>query len=347
MAGIRARLSPPLRRSQTSQSSRSFGGGLSIVAPTYRQQPRFEWLVDSLASQLRSGDEVEVIFVDGRHSTSRAAELERLVAGRFEFRHVPAKPTPYNGRFRLTRREFFAAASARNTGIVYASKGYVAFVDDACVPMPEWLDEVRRAATGGYVVAGAYWKQWDMVVEDGRLASSRAEPSGRDSRWELGRDDGLVQIGGGQLYGCSCGIPRELLLKLNGYDELCDSIGGEDYHLGLRLEWSGSPIYFSRRMLTIESEELHRGEPGLLRLDKATDPHSYMRRLAEFGVARRMTDGGYDSSHLILDILYGTRSIRSIGNYYELSELDEGNLLGLVERFPHTHWFDGQPLGDL
>lgn len=347
MAGIRARLRHSLRRRHALRRSSTPDRGLSIVALTYRQQPRFEWLIDGLAAQLRSGDEVEVIFVDGRHSAPRTAQLARLVAGRFEFRHVAPKPTPYNGRFRLTRREYFAAASARNTGIVYASKGYVAFVDDVCVPMPGWLDEVRRAAAAGYVVAGAYWKQWEMVVQDGRLISSRAEPSGRDSRWQLGRDDRLVQIAGGQLFGCSCGMPRELLLKTNGYDELCDSIGGEDYQLGLRLEWAGAPIYFSRRMLTIESEELHRVEEGFVRLDKATDPQSYMRRLGEFGVARRATDGAYDSSHLILDISYGTRSVRSIGNYYELSELNAGNLLELVERFPRTHWFDGEPLNDL
>ena len=347
MSAIRSRLQTRRRSRQPSRRVPRPAHGISIVALTYRREPHFEWLVDGLAAQLRPDDEIEVIFVDGRHAVARTAALERLVAGRFDFCHVPPKPTPYNGRFRLTRREFFAAASARNTGIVHASKEYVAFIDDLCVPMPGWLDEVRRAAAGGYVVGGAYWKQWEMVVQDGRLISSRAERSGRDSRWQLGRDDGLVQIGGGQLFGCSCGMPRELLLEINGYDELCDSIGGEDYQLGMRLEWSGAPIYFSRRMLTIESEELHRAEEGLVRLDRVTDPRSYMRRLEEFGVARRATDGAYDSSHLVLDILYGTRCIRSIGNYYELSELSDGNLLKLVERFPHTHWFDGQPLSDL
>jgi hypothetical protein len=138
-----------------------------------------------------------------------------------------------------------------------------------------------------------------------------------------------------------------LLVALNGFDELCDVIGGEDWHLGIRLEWSGSAIYYSRRMLMTKSANLAQRDGTPLRLDKLTDEQFYMQRLLDFGVTQRATEGRYDSSHLLLDILYGTRSIRSIGNYYDLAELSEANLLETAEHFPRYHWFDQQPLGEM
>ncbi len=321
--------------------------GVSLVYLTYRSRPRFDWFIDSLSRQLRDDDDLELIFVDGLLSSERELELRRAVAGRFEYRHLAAKPSPYRGPHRLTSRDCFAAASARNTGIVYATKPYVVFVDDASVLMPGWLDEVRKAARGGYVVTGAYEKYWEMAVEDGILVAGRGEPQGRDVRWEQGDEERAVQIGGGQLYGCSCGAPRDLLVAVNGFDELCDPIGGEDWHLGLRLDWFGAPIYYDRAMLTIESEELHReGEPAL-RVDKAADAQFYMQRLLDFGVEERSSDGNYDSSHLVLDVLYGTHEVRSIGNYYDLAELNEANLLDTIARFPRYHWFDQQPLDEM
>jgi hypothetical protein len=335
------------RRTASKRAPAGADAGLSIVYLTYRFQPRFDWFADSLAAQLVEGDELEVIFVDGRHSPHRTADLERVVGGRFSFRHVAPKPTPYNGPHRLTGRDYFSAASARNTGVIYGRKPYVVFVDDACVLMPGWLDEVRNAARDRCVIGGAYWKRWEMVVDRGMLISSRNDQTGRDTRWSFGESDRLVKIRGGQLFGCSCGLPRELLLEVNGYGELCDSIGGEDWELGLRLEQSGAPVYYSRRMLTIESEELHRqGEPPL-KLDKLTDERSYMRRLRDFGVKRRTTSGRCDSSHMLIDICCGTRSVRNVGNYYELSDLDEAGLLGLVEHMPRQHWFDLQPLSEM
>ena len=321
--------------------------GVSLVYITHRPEPRFEWFADALARQLEPGDEVDVILVDGRFSAERGARFAAQAGGRFGFSHVPAKPSPYNGPHRLTTTQYHACASARNTGIVHAQRPYVVFADDASVPMPGWWREARHAAHHGYVVAGAYKKAWEMEVVDGGLVASRIEPEGIDTRWELGSDEGIVRIGGGQLYGASFGAPRELLVAVNGADEICDSIGGEDYHLGIRMEFAGAPIFYSRRMLTIESEELHRqGEP-LLRLDPTADPDTYMERLRRFGVEQRSTDGGFDSSHMILDLLYGARATRSVGNYYDLAELTPADLPGLAERLPELHWFDGRPLAEM
>ena len=294
---------------------------VSVVYVTHRPAPQFDWFIDGLANQL-ADDDLEVILVDGLYSADRAAEVDRLVRGRFPFRHVPPKPTPWNGPHRLTRRDYFAAASARNTGIVHATGEYIVFVDDCSVLMPGWWGEARAAARHGYVVAGAYDYHLQMVVADGVLRTSRPKEAGRDIRWERGDDTGLVQIGGGELFGCSFGAPRRLLVEVNGLDELCDPIGGEDYQLGLRLEWAGARIFYSRRMLTVESDDRSHGSSPA-RLGRVAEPDAYMERLRTFGVMDRSTDGEWSNSWMVLDIAYGTRSIRSLGNYYDLGVLTD------------------------
>jgi glycosyltransferase involved in cell wall biosynthesis len=319
--------------------------GVSVVYITHRSGPRFDWFVDSLSAQL-GDDDPEVIFVDGLHSPERVAELEQLVRRRFRFRHVPPKPCPYNGPHRLTRMDCFGAASARNTGIVQATGDYVVFVDDCSVLMPAWWQEVRTAARHGYVVAGAYQKHRDMVVKDGTLLDSTTNPADLDVRWHQGDPAALVQIGGGQLYGCSFGSPRELLADVNGLDELCNVCATEDYQLGLRLEWAGERIFYSRRMLTVESADACHG-PTPIRIDRSSSPADYLARLRELGVAQRSTDGNWDASHMVLDLTLGTRSVRSLGNYYDLKVLTEAALEATIERFPREYWFDGTPLAEL
>jgi glycosyltransferase involved in cell wall biosynthesis len=250
-----------------------------------------------------------------------------------------------SGPHRLTTRDYMATSSARNTAAVYAQGSYLVYADDCSVVLPGWWEAVRRAAAAGEVVAGAYQKHWDMHVIGGELVRSRV--GGIDSRWDLGDPDSRVPITGGQLFGSSFGLPRQLLMAVNGLDELCDPVGGEDYQLGMRLAWSGAPIWYDRAMVTIESEDLHRQSPSPTRIDKSTDLETYMATLRRFGVEQRTVHGNLDSSSLIVDLMYGLRPFRSLGNHYELVGLDEDNLDATRSGFPVRHWFDGQPLAEL
>jgi GT2 family glycosyltransferase len=319
---------------------------LSVVYVTHRREPRFAWFADALAAQL-GGEDMEVIVVDGLHSAERRERFIRAAKGRFPLSHVSAKPTPYNGSRRATRHEYFAPANARNTGIVHAQRPFILFVDDVSLPTPGWWRAAARAARDGYVVAGAYQKHRQMVVRDGILIGSRLDGDGLDPRWQLGSDEQTVVIGGGALYGCSLGAPRELLLELNGFDEICDAIGGEDGQLGYRLEYSGVPIYYDRRMLTIESVEDHAQEPVLERLRQVAHPAVYMARLREFGVDERARPGAWDSQCMIFDLVHGQRATVSVGNHDDLRTLEVGGLEATVASFPRHHWFDQRPLAEM
>jgi len=320
---------------------------ISVVFPTVRDQCAFDWFADALGRELRDADDVEVIVVDALHDAARGAHFRACAAGRFPVVHVAPKPTPYQGPHRRTSRDCFAAASARNTGIVHARAPYVVFADDCALPMPGWWRAVRRAAMNGEVVAGAYQKRWDMRVVDGALVSGRLEASGVDSRWSHGDDARPVPIEGGRLYGASFGVPRDLMLAINGLDELCDSIGGEDCQLGIRLVQAGATILYDRAMLTVESEELGRRGTPYLRVDRVLPGPAYMERLAEFGLDRRSTTGRCDASHMVLDVTLGTGSWATYGNAFWLADLAPDGFEATIARFPDTHWFDRCPLPSL
>ena len=323
------------------------GGGISVVFVTGRDEPAFDWFADALARQLDDGDELEVILVDRLHDATRTARFERACAGRFALRHVPPKPSPWQGAHRLTTGDRFAASNARNTGLVHARAPYVVFVDDCAVPMPGWWRAVKRGAHGGDVVAGAYERRWQMMVRDGTLLEGRLEVIGRDGRWSLGDDARRVPIAGGQLYGASFAAPRELLLAVNGLDEMCDGLGQEDVQLGMRLAATGATIWYDRAMLTIESEELNRAGVPLVRSDRWMPEAKYARRLAEYGVRRRPTSGRTDASHMMIDIVLGTGSWATHGNYYWLADLAPEGYAATIPRFPTHHWFDACPLSTL
>lgn len=334
---------------------------ISIIYSTNRQKPMFrEWFLPSLCNQTNEDErrQIEIIFLSydeecfGKDYTATPPEIQKETYYK-ELRIVQSKPKDslYQGPKRRSKTEMFSPSSARNTGIILSKGDYLVFADDVSVLMPGWWAAVWQGYVNKRIVCGSYWKKFQMDVANGVLISDGGENLiGRDSRWNLpGVDKGPVLIQGTQMFGCSFGIPASDMIQVNGFDELCDSIGGEDYHLGVRLNNAGKKIYFDKTMYTVESEEMHNQPYLMLRDDRVIeDKGLYMKRLYEkFAVHKRIQPNGrQDSSHMLLDILYGTRQVASRYNFYSIEECRAtGKLPGVPDI--DKHWFDDKPLAEL
>ncbi len=327
---------------------------LTIAYMTSRKNPRIQWFFDSLAAQLHAPDEVTVIVVDfwaqplddcleewtTTHVAVRRASLKDLWPGPLV--HTPPKPTVWQGAYRLTSRDYFAASNARNTAIALCPTDWLACVDDLSVLLPGWLDAVRAAQAAGYIALGSYRKVKNIRIEDGQVVSFEPFPPGVDSRLKdpnvLAHERAYgvnhpVPVPGSWMFGCSFAAPVEALLKINGFDEDADSMSGEDYIAGIMLERAGYTFRYCRQMSTLEDEDAHYEEKPFLRIIK---PYP----------------GEKDASHALLNmVLHGGRN--RAPNYF-----GEGDLAGLRQRiitgepFPVTQvpdrdWRDGQPLREM
>lgn len=341
---------------------------LTLAYFTSRREPHFEWFCDSLCNQLSAEElrAIQVVAVDRHlwaltpeagntywkrgdlisltdptwHVESRREKFAAAVRGRFALTHIPVKPCVWQGPFRLTSKDWFCASSARNTAIMAARHPYFVGVDDLSVLLPNWWNQVKHAASSGYVVCGAYWKQLKLVVENGNIIGHEDFLAGRDTRWAHGNTTGIVPWHGSGLFGCSFGMPTELLLKVNGSDEYCDGAGAEDYDLGIRVERAGGIFKYNLNMQTWESEEGHHLDPSLPRESKRVSedrlPPGY--------------EGNPMSDHVMLNRVRREHRITTLAQWTDLRRAREefqASQRAMIPTDPQTDWRDGTPLSQL
>lgn len=298
---------------------------LTVAYITNRRDPRVEWFLCSLARELRDGPSYHLVVVDHFANTRPLALPPGTV-------HVPPKPNVWNGPHRLTREDWYACSNSRNTALCLARSEWIVYCDDLSVLLPGWGAAVRAAMAGGYIVAGAYRKVRGLEVENGAVVHFDAGyTDGTDTRIAAcaGRPD-PVPANGDWLYGCNLAAPVESLLSINGWDENCDGVGGEDYCTGIRLSNAGWPLYYDRRMMEWEADELHFVDKPFVRRDKGVSPN--------------------DKSHALLHM---ARATAWCPNYF-----GEGGIRLLRDRVlagepfppaiaPEHDFFDGQSLREM
>lgn len=281
------------------------------------------WFFDSLNRECGNDYSGLKILVIDTTSNRRTLDYNRLL-------WTKPKPTVWQGPHRLTQRDYWAKCNAANTALCLAKDGWVSFVDDVSVLSPDWLNRVRSAMLRPMTCTlGSFKKVKNLNVQDGVAVAFDEFPSGVDSRWNSGSDNGPVPCGGDWMYG-HVTAPLEAFLKVNGYPEaLCDSLGFEDVLTGIAIQKAGYEFRYDRRMLIYESEELHHTEGAAFkRFDKGVSPN--------------------DKSHAALARVQAGDF--SIWNNYDLRELRQKVQRG--EPFPlpsgpTTDWYDGQPLSEL
>lgn len=313
---------------------------LTAAYVTCRWDCRLEWFLDSLALQL-NGDPIEVIIVDffADEPGRRKEHLLKLTKHpNIHFTITEPKPNVWSGPHRLTKDNWFSAANSRNTALCLCKTSHIAYVDDLSVLMPGWLQAAKDAIEGNYVACGAYKKVRELTVIDGVPTHYIETDSGTDDRLRRVTED-VSPCTGGWLYGCSVVAPVETLLSVDGWPEMiCDGQGAEDYTLGIVLANCDVHLKYDRRLLTLESEELHQ----YTTVSDTVKVSSSFRR-EDFGVSPD------DKSHRALNI---ARQSRTFENGYT------GGMRGERERVlsgqpftikgtPEHEWYTGARLADL
>jgi hypothetical protein len=307
---------------------------LNIVYQTCRRDCRLEWFLNSLTNELKSYiGKVHLIIVDfyANERNGFGAPLPDFVT------HTAPKPNVYQGHFKITRENWFAASSSRNSGLCHCKDGHVVFLDDLSVMMPGYMQAVNDAIAGNYIMCGSYSKSKNMIVENGVVKSF--EPYAKDNRLAHVSKD-VTSCSGNFLYGCSVAGPVEAFLSVNGWPEACDSLGGEDYCMGIVLKNAGWELKYDRRAATMESEELHHAEKPFRR----EDWHF------EDGKPVIGGNGKYDKSHAALNIAIQSKRFENYFGDGGIRALRERVLAGNpfpIQSIPEHDWYTSIPLRDL
>jgi GT2 family glycosyltransferase len=190
---------------------------VSVVIATRDRPARLAAALQALRVQTIGGERFEVIVVDD----GSGAETQDLLAPIGE--GVP--------RVQVIRLAGSGPAAARNAGWRAARAPLVAFTDDDCEPTPTWLEAILDAAVASpeAIVQGAT----EPIPRESELLRrpfSRTRSIDRRNPW---------------FATCNIAYPRDLLERLNGFDERFPEALGEDTDLGWRALELGAAAEFA------------------------------------------------------------------------------------------------------
>jgi hypothetical protein len=269
---------------------------LTIVYTTGRQEPEARWFIDSLMHQLDTGEDPRIVIVD-YHAHERGPLCYEMPGGagasaiRVAPKVIPTvpKPTIWQGKHAVVREPWWAMSNARNTGICMANTEWIAFLDDRCVLMPTWLESIRQAMRGNYIVYGTYEKRHHMKVENGRIT----EPgtlTAEDSRLRH-QHENPQPCDGGWAFGCTLAMPVDWVLEVGGFEQKMDGQSFEDIIFGRMLEQHGFPMRFDNRMKMVEDRTPGVGTNQFRREDKGKSPEDKSHKSLEvYATARHTTN---------------------------------------------------------
>jgi glycosyltransferase involved in cell wall biosynthesis len=190
---------------------------VSVVVATRDRAARLGGLLRSLHEQTLDPSRFEAVIVDDGSTDGTQALLERESAA--------------SGlRLRALRIAGSGPAAARNAGWRAAEAELVAFTDDDCEADPDWLEAGLAAA----------------AQDRGAIVQGRTAPLPRELD-RMGPFSRTRTVSAPGLWFETCNIfyPRQLLERLDGFDETFPEALGEDTDLGWRALAAGAKRGFA------------------------------------------------------------------------------------------------------
>lgn len=309
---------------------------ITIAYFTCRKDPKIEWFFRSLNRELKGKwQNINILVVDYWFDDDRYNDFKKhwSIYQDCTVMHISPKPCPIQGKYKVTKNEYFAASNSRNTAFLNCTTGYIVCIDDLTVLKEGWLDVVKWAKLNNYVVYGSYAKVKDLICNEDGSYSYTDFPPGLDSRFNNPQisNDFATKVGGSWLFGCSFGMPLKLAILADGFDETCDGQGAEDYDFGIRIGRLTNDIYYSKKMFTYEDEDLHfsPGNIKFIRESKVLTDNTKMKQFIGMMSDHAMLQNVLHSNHLPFtpnNLAKGRQENKNI-NFQDMTDWRDGTKL--------------------
>ena len=172
-------------------------------------------------------------------------------------------------------------AAARNAGARQARSDFLAFTDDDCRPLPDWLDQLESTFATG---------PWDALAGP----ALNALPSSRGAHAQQYLIDFIqsyARFTNGDVYlACSNNVAyrRSVFETLGGFDETFPLAAAEDRELGHRLLARGYRQRFCSEARVLHDHPLSAWQYARLQFRYGQGDEHFRRALGRLGVPRRI-----------------------------------------------------------
>jgi len=192
---------------------------VSVVVPCYNSENTLEKCIDALKKQNYSGD-FEILMVDdgSKDSTSEIIKKNKEIKYIFQKNSGPAK--------------------ARNNGWKHANGDIVVFTDSDCVPEKDWLKEIIKPFDINDKI-GAVGGAYNKTINSNSLLANLI---GEEIKFRYLNFGKYTDAHGSY----SLAVKKEVLKKINGFNEFYPVATAEDWDLCYKIQSAGYKIYFNK-----------------------------------------------------------------------------------------------------
>lgn len=205
---------------------------IAVIIPVWNGETVIGRCLDALARQTLSRDAFQVIVVDNGSSDASAA-----IARGFAGVEVIEERRP-------------GSYAARNRGLDHVRAPITAFTDADCVPAPNWLEQVLRAATEhpGFGVLAGHIDLFDEIEQE------RAVFADYERLFSFPQ----THAARGNCATANWASETALLQRLGGFDATVKS--GGDRQMALRIRDAGHPLIYVPAMVVRHPVRASRAE---------------------------------------------------------------------------------------